>query len=78
MPIILTLIVLALLVGIIVTLVYLHKERRLFFKKKIAAGEGDAVSYHGNVVSFTNPVLEHKMVIASALHGLFSLPCTVA
>ena len=59
LPVVLTLVVLALLIGIIVTIVYLHKERKLFFKKKTAAGT-DSVSYHGNVVSFTNPVMEHN------------------
>uniref|UniRef100_A0A914WZW9 Uncharacterized protein n=1 Tax=Plectus sambesii TaxID=2011161 RepID=A0A914WZW9_9BILA len=39
-------------------IVLLYRRRVLFFKKKEAAG--GAVSYHGNVVSFTNPVLEHK------------------
>jgi low density lipoprotein-related protein 2 len=38
---------------------FLYRRRLLFFKKKEMASS--TVSYHGNVVSFTNPVLEHKM-----------------
>lgn len=38
----------------------IYKKRLLLFKKTEAAESG--VSFHGNVISFSNPVLDHKPV----------------
>ena len=39
---------------------YMYRRRILLFKKELASSS--SVSYHSNVVSFTNPVMEQKMV----------------
>lgn len=45
--------------------VKLYKKRLLLFKKNEAAD--GAVSFHGNVISFSNPVLDHKPGDATAV-----------
>ncbi|MFH4982493.1 hypothetical protein AB6A40_009202 [Gnathostoma spinigerum] len=51
---------LACLVLIVVIAVNLHRKRMLLFKKNEAAD--GSVAFHGNVISFSNPTLDHKNV----------------
>ena len=59
-PLILLLLIVLVLGGIAY---YLHRRRLLWFKHKELGGT--SVSFHGNVVSFTNPNAQMKMVNCS-------------
>lgn len=51
----------------------IHKKKILMDKKRLAAGEGGSslgasvVSFHGNVISFSNPVMDDRALQQSTV-----------